>query len=254
MQLFLDQSRSGEINMALDEVLARRIAGEGGEMILRFYSWASPTVSIGYSQSVEGLDQEALRRDSLPFVRRMTGGGAVLHWGEITYFMALPFSVREKIPREEVFTFFAAILSGCFSSLGIETAALQPRKSFLLADCFASPGSYELVEKTTGRKIAGSASTIRRGFFLQHGSLPLDHSHRRLKAYLKEKNFSPDITGSAAIGDFVPFSREEILNRFLKYLRSSFQARFFSLSPEILQEAEKLARARYGNPAWTYRR
>lgn len=240
--------------MALDEVLARRIAGEGGEMILRFYSWVSPTVSIGYSQSARELDPEALQRDSISFVRRMTGGGAVLHWGEITYFMALPFSVRDKSPRGEVFSFFASLLSGCFASLGIETEALQPRKSFLLADCFASPGSYELVEKTTGRKIAGSASTIKKGFFFQHGSLPLDHTHQRLKTYLKEEDTSPGFTGSAAIGDFVSFSREEILKRFLNYLRNRFDARNLSLSPEILQEAEELVRARYGNSAWTYRR
>ena len=252
LKLLLDRPRSGEMNMALDEVLARGV--KEGEVILRFYSWEPPTITIGYSQSARELDPEALRRDGVPFVRRLTGGGAVLHWGEITYFLAIPFNVKDKIPRGELFSFFASILSGCFSSLGIETESLQPRESFVLADCFASPGSYGLVEKTTGRKIAGSASTFRRGFFFQHGSLPLDHTHRRLRDYLEDKTSSPDLPGSAAIGDFVSFSREEVLMRFLNYLRNRFQARSFTLSPEILREAGEPARARYGNSAWSCRR
>src|SRR5687768_7945086 len=80
--------RTGAANMAADESLLRS-ALEGGVASLRFYTWTVPTLSLGYFQ----LHDERLsdpRLKEVAWVRRPTGGAAILHHHEITYGLALP--------------------------------------------------------------------------------------------------------------------------------------------------------------------
>jgi len=255
INLLMDTARSGAENMALDEALGEWIIGREGEIVIRFYGWEPPTLSIGYNQPVSDLDLEALKRDGLGWVRRMTGGGGVLHWNEITYCIAIPYDRKVGFSRQDLFTLCAGILSGCYNSLRIDTVPKIPGAYTPIADCFAAPGAFELVEKTTGKKIAGSASTIKRGYFLQHGALPLDDTHRRIGKYLTV-NSPPesDFEGSVAIDQFVSLSREEVLSRFRGYLRDSFEVSKIELSEEVLSKTCQLAAERYGVADWRSRK
>src|SRR5262245_22602381 len=80
--------RSGSANMARDEVLLRS-ALDRGVASLRFYTWSEPTLSLGYFQAhVERLADPLLAE--VAWVRRPTGGAAILHDRELTYALALP--------------------------------------------------------------------------------------------------------------------------------------------------------------------
>src|SRR5262245_63071028 len=73
--------------MAADEVLLESAAQ--GMASLRLYEWSGPTLSLGYFQPERRrFDDERLA--GLPFVRRMTGGDALVHHYELTYALALP--------------------------------------------------------------------------------------------------------------------------------------------------------------------
>ena len=56
---------------------------------LRFFSWAPPTISLGYGQALDGrVDLAAAADMEIGLVRRPTGGSAILHEGpdlEVTY-------------------------------------------------------------------------------------------------------------------------------------------------------------------------
>jgi len=254
INLLMDTARSGAENMALDEALGEWIIGREGEIVIRFYGWEPPTLSIGYNQPVSDLDLEALKRDGLGWVRRMTGGGGVLHWNEITYSIAIPYDRKGGFSRQGLFTFCAGILSGCYRSLGIETVPKTPGAYIPIADCFAAPGAFELVEETTGKKIAGSASTIKRGYFLQHGALPLDDTHRRIGKYLTVADPSGSgIEGSTYIGEFTSISADQARKDFRDYLEGEFNLTTFELSKKIIRKARALSRERYSNPDWSYR-
>lgn len=253
--LLMDTAHSGAANMAIDEVLGESVIGREGEIVIRFYGWEPPTLSIGYNQPVSDLDLEGLKRDGLGWVRRMTGGGGVLHWNEITYSIAIPYDRKGGFSRQDLFTSCAGLLSGCYSSLGIETGPKTPGAYTPIADCFAAPGAFELVETTTGKKIAGSASAIKRGYFLQHGSLPLDDTHRRIGKYLTvDSPPEADFEGSVSIDQFASLSREEVLNCFRGYLRDAFEVSSFELSGKILSKARQLTEERYAGDDWRYRK
>src|SRR5690606_19064671 len=105
-----DGPASGARNMALDHALAETIgaaaaavrassvAGAAGgvpaagphgpEAALRLYTWARPTVSFGRNEPAGGPEAWAGRADA--FVRRPTGGRAVLHAAELTYAAVVP--------------------------------------------------------------------------------------------------------------------------------------------------------------------
>ena len=80
-------AHSGVFNMALDEALLE-LALERQHSVVRIYRWSEPTVSLGCFQSRQSPVPVAFQK--LPMVRRLSGGGAILHDQELTYSVILP--------------------------------------------------------------------------------------------------------------------------------------------------------------------
>src|SRR5438552_2513758 len=80
-------SADGPTQMAADELLLdRAVIGRAG---FRLYTWSESTLSLGYFQrAADRLSIPPLA--DIPFVRRLTGGGAIVHHHELTYALALP--------------------------------------------------------------------------------------------------------------------------------------------------------------------
>ncbi len=75
-------------NMARDEHLFN-LCHEKKCGFFRFYAWENPTFSIGVSQkAARALNLDFIRANGCEYVRRVTGGKAVLHHREITYAVA----------------------------------------------------------------------------------------------------------------------------------------------------------------------
>src|SRR4051812_32892006 len=81
------ESADGHTNMAADEVLLE--SALGGVASLRFYTWSAPTLSLGYFQHAAERAADA-NLSRLAWVRRSTGGAAIVHHHELTYALALP--------------------------------------------------------------------------------------------------------------------------------------------------------------------
>ena len=65
------------------------LAVQSGTTSLRFYRWQQPTLSLGYFQQFADRVSHP-SSNHLQAVRRLTGGGAILHDREITYTIAIP--------------------------------------------------------------------------------------------------------------------------------------------------------------------
>src|ERR671938_8152 len=86
-RLLPSETADGPYQMAADDVLLA--AAVEGVPSLGFYAGAPPTLSLGYFQRAdERLADPKLA--ALPFVRRASGGGALVHHHEVTYALALP--------------------------------------------------------------------------------------------------------------------------------------------------------------------
>ena len=157
--------RAGEYNMKTDEALLDRVQRSGGAF-LRLYRWDPPTLSIGRNQRMEA--------QSVPVVRRPTGGKAVWHDHEVTYAVAAPIALFGSLRDAycEIHTRLANALR--FLGVDVTLAPYRPtvRPSDGPASCFAQPVGGEIL--VGGRKLVGSAQVRRSGVFLQHGSILLD--------------------------------------------------------------------------------
>jgi lipoate-protein ligase A len=159
----------GPTQMAADEALLdRAVPGRAG---LRFYTWSDPTLSLGYFQrAADRLDVPTLAE--LPFVRRLTGGGAIVHHHDLTYALALPVAPPYRGAGDWVCRMHD-IIRAAFSEFGISSALLgcgreQGRGRFL---CFEhmTPGDVVIGDV----KVVGSARRKRGTAVLQHGSILL---------------------------------------------------------------------------------
>ena len=87
-RLLRHEPAAGAWNMAVDEVLLDRVQEHAAPCLL-IYGWIEPTLSLGYFQTYSDRRQHAASRHCAA-VRRLTGGGAILHDNEITYSIVLP--------------------------------------------------------------------------------------------------------------------------------------------------------------------
>jgi len=194
---------SAAYNMALDEAIV--IAHSEGKVppTVRFYGWNPPAMSIGYFQKAEKeINMAEVTRQGFGFVRRPTGGRAVLHDKELTYSII----VSENYPGmpKSVTAAYRLLSEGLlrgFRELGLAASLVQPTEQKAgqgnSAACFDAPSSYELVVE--GRKVVGSAQMRQKGVILQHGSILLELNTAQLFALL---TFPSDAVKQRLMGSF----------------------------------------------------
>jgi lipoyl(octanoyl) transferase len=183
-RLLVDPPASGAWNMAVDEALLEEAADQR-LATLRFYQWSEPTLSLGYFQRLAERDQHAASRHA-NVVRRISGGGALVHDRELTYSLCLgPNHSRSRRPAQLYQTVHTALIDSLsHSNVGARLhgpTVTHPREAdpFL---CFARRSEFDVVldrpptSRSSPPKIAGSAQRRRRGAVLQHGAVLLDAS------------------------------------------------------------------------------
>jgi lipoate-protein ligase A len=162
--------------MAADEVLLE--AALAGVASLRLYGWAEATVSLGYFQP-HLLRHTDERVAALPFVRRPSGGAALVHHREITYALALPPGPPWQTGASWLCRMHT-ILADALHQLGVKVSscgrAAPERFTGLLCFQHLTPGDL-LIGST---KVAGSAQRRHRGALMQHGALLLAASPHAL--------------------------------------------------------------------------
>ena len=191
----IDPPAAGAWNMAVDEALLDE-AAETELPTLRFYRWLRPTLSLGYFQKYADRDQHppSLEAD---VVRRLSGGGAILHDREVTYCLTLPRS--HPLARDtgqlyravhkvflRVLSRLAPIEQSPWRLARCEQPSPPPQPNAEPFLCFARRSSGDILLRPAGKtetsagyhdyKIVGSAQRRRRGAIMQHGSLLLSHS------------------------------------------------------------------------------
>lgn len=269
--------RSPADNMAIDEAILTEVSKGESPPTVRFYGWNPATLSIGYFQkAAHEIDLEQVKAEGLGFVRRPTGGRAVLHDQELTYsiivpedYPGIPSSVTEayRVLSEGLLQGFLHLeLDAKMVQLATESDKNQ-YASIGSAACFDSPSWYELVVE--GRKVAGSAQVRSQGVVLQHGSILLDLDADQLFRCLLFSNEkvadrmkSSFMKKAVAINDLKrnlgrePVSLEQVEHAFRQGIAKGLEVKLSDgeLTSREVQLAEQLVREKYGTDAWNLRR
>ncbi|OCS85491.1 lipoate--protein ligase family protein [Caryophanon latum] len=263
----------GSYNMAMDEALLTFHSEGQIPPVIRFYEWAEPTLSIGYFQTAaRDINLEAVQAQGIDFVRRPTGGRAVLHEHELTYSVIVS-EEHPDMPKnvtEAYRVISEGILSG-FHELGMEAYFSVPESKEQLDDlkkpksavCFDAPSWYELVVE--GKKVAGSAQTRQKGVILQHGAILLDVDIDKLLSVFKfesdeQKAIMRDklVQKAVAINDLTDahITAAQATEAFRRGFEQSLQIELvpYELTSEQLQIVEEIERTKYATDEWNFRR
>jgi lipoate-protein ligase A len=227
-------------NMGLDEAL---LESRGAPAALRLYTWRPPALSLGYFQR---FAEVAAALDAPVVVRRITGGGAILHdQGELTFSIAadedepvFAGSIGDSYRRVH------AAIASALAAVGVRAGLRGPRA--LASDvggtgmCFHR--STELDLAWEDRKGVGSAQRRRGGRVLHHGSI-------KVRASAAE-------AGVATVAEHWRGATPELLaplvrEAFERELGLAFEAAV--PEKEERERAKELA-ARYVDPAFVRRR
>jgi lipoate-protein ligase A len=261
---FLDTGfNNAVLNMAIDEaMLDAHIQGEVPPT-LRVYQWDPPALSLGYHQSTEhDVDVAKCQESGVEVVRRITGGGAVLHARELTY--SIVSAVNDGIPESIAgsYRFLSQGLIACYKILGLDVELKPGRNTTRSAACFSVATLADLTYQ--GKKLAGSAQARRRHALLQHGSLPI-HSHadvlfsvlRFPSEQSRDKARSLYNKRMLTLGEVIgeDVGMQELKDGLRKGFAQALGIRFYDdgLTEEEIRRSQELASVKYGTHQWNHR-
>ena len=229
---------SAALNMAIDEALIESI---GEVPILRTYGWRPAAVSIGYFQSMnEEVDVPKCSEIGVDIVRRLTGGGAVLHENELTYSF-----ISRRYPQNivESYKWICDAIVISINRLGFD-ASFVPLNDIVIA----------------GKKVSGNAQTRRKGVLLQHGTILLDVNVNKMFSVLKVPSEKLRDKIIKDVKERVTSLAGTTYDDMATSLKASFavksEAKLIAdtLSTEEISHARWLAERKYSNNEWNLRR
>jgi len=187
-------------NMALDFLLLQRYPNATAPRF-RHYDWRTQAFTFGYSQKIEFVRNALPSHEPFDLCRRPTGGGIVDHRNDWTYALVIPRGhpledARATQSYREVHECLAAALQR-------QAVTAATKKTLDPHDgpggvCFDRAELYDVVNESTGQKIAGGAQKRNKHGLLFQGSL----WRPALGKALDEDKFAGDFSAllAAALG------------------------------------------------------
>ena len=243
-------------NMAIDEAI---LAGylKNSTPTFRIYSWKIPSLSFGSAQKPEDdLDLEECARRGVPFVRRITGGGAILHDDELTY--SLVCSKEDITGGETILGSFRAICSFLINfykklelepKFAIEDRAPGDKLGVPSAFCFAAKEKYDIV--VGAKKLGGNAQKRTREAIFQHGSIPIRFDMEKSAPLFKKR---PANNGITCLAELVSdkLDRKNLVELLKKSFEESLGVNLVEsgLTPEEEEIFHRLKSEKYSSDEW----
>lgn len=236
-------------NMAVDEVLLNDL--ENIDLpILRLYTWER-SLSFGrFSDIQKSIDIESVQNKKISYVRRMSGGGVLVHDKDISYSLVLPKKLLENIGVKESYRYFCGFLIKFYEMLGLDAhfaseLNLQTKPSSI---CMVSNEAYDIV--IDGKKIGGNAQRHTKSALFQHGSIPISINSDDIEdIFLKELSFSKLLTLDKMRPNLsIESLKKLILQAFVETFKTDLIKS--SLSADQKSKVDELVKNKYSCKRW----
>lgn len=232
MLKIIDSSTDPYWNLAAEEYILTHFDGP----VFRLWRNSDAIIVGRYQNAFAEIDRSFAQENSIPVVRRMTGGGAVFHdLGNVNYSF---FNFSDESTCGGRFT---DIIRDALSGLGLDVAA-SGRNDLLL----------------DGKKISGTAVCKMGGRVLQHGTLLFSAEMGRLSGALKPRPEKFEGKGVKSVRSRVTNIAEHLASPmsagdFFNYMSGTLpQAESYSYSEEDLAAIKSLRDGKYSTYGWNY--
>ncbi len=224
-----------EENLACDEALLDLCEAGQAEEVLRFWEPARYFVVVGYANQVATeVNLPFCGQNTLPVLRRCSGGGAVLQGpGCLNYSLVLRIGASGP-------------LSGISSTNNFVLARHQAALSALLLAPVERCGHTDLA--IGGLKFSGNAQRRRKNFLLFHGSFLLHFDIGLIENALRFPSRQPDYRLDRSHEDFL--MNLKVPPHLVKTALSRAWGATETLTEIPLADIGRLVRERYGREAW----
>ncbi len=226
-------------NLAFEEALARARSRNLIPDTLRIWINAKALVPGYFRDPEEDINLIEARREGFPIIRRFTGGGTVYHdRGCINYSITLKREVKFPISY-----LYGTLLRGTLTALeGLGIGAELRNTS-------------DIVFK--GRKISGTAGSIKWGVLFLHGSILVNANLKKLKSLLKiPRNIKPSIDPVkyrvADLSEFIEVTREDVIESLIRGYSKVLSSGYYFDEPteKEMELARLLYREKYSRKEW----
>ncbi len=243
------------MNMAIDEAI---LISQKNHPIptLRFYDWMTPAFSFGYFQNITSdVDVHACREENIELVKRMTGGGTVIHGWDLTYSLIKPrYSGEETV--SEMYQQIGKNLVNAFRKLGIPATRYIPSTNQATLSqniCLTNLAEHDVL--CNKKKVAGVSVRRNRNGILFQGYISLDSPPNPiLKRVSKHKEGQKVVKeNSSAINTEECFiNRNILIQTICETFDIGITFNVGKMSEKELVFAEELAKNKYETDAWNF--
>ena len=233
------------MNMAVDEFFL--LNNHNNSIILRFFGWEPPSISIGTFQKIEELNLNFIKEKNIPVVRRPTGGKGVYHNDELTYSIIIP--SKHPINKMDVVDSYKIISEVFIKSLKRFKINAELTKKIGKIDgfCFSTQNYYEV--SVNGKKIIGSAQRRKKEGILQQGSIPLTIDYEMVKNIFKISN-SYGFTSLKELNHDLKIEEleDEFIKNFIEFFNVDYEIK--DLTEDELEGAKEILYKKYSLDSW----
>lgn len=238
-------------NMAVDEALLD--AYREYEMpVFRLYGWEKALSFGRFSKPQSCLDLERVEQEQLPCVRRLSGGGVLVHGNDLSYTLVL--SRRALHPKgvKENYRYWCRFLIRLYGKIGLlaqfaQDAGAEYSRSEI---CLAGHEPSDIL--IGGKKMGGNAQRYTSRALFQHGTIPIS---------LEDTLFEPVFRGESGVERAatlenlgVHVTREALADMAAESFSETFGVRLVRdvLSLREKEHAEELLIRKYTERRWTF--
>ena len=260
-RLINTNQNNAAMNMAIDEamLLAQKARFQP---TLRFYDWRHPAFSFGYFQRIsDEVDVSACGAHSIELVRRMTGGGTVIHGWDVTYTLIVPHE-SGMFPKD-ISAAYCAISACLINGLQrLEIDATHQIEKPIAGDvaniCLTNPAQYDTL--LNGKKIAGVSQRRNQAGVMYQGYIALELPTADILALAsRQDSFDQVAAGKSTAINLcrsIPIYRKQLEVAVTAGFQETLDAEFVEAepSPQEIETAESLAQTKYGSAEWNFRR
>ncbi|MDP8233828.1 MAG: lipoate--protein ligase family protein [Candidatus Saelkia tenebricola] len=242
------------MNMALDEAIFQSFSPGVSRPTIRIYGWRPFGFSFGFPQNISDiLNVEKCKKNNIPFVRRITGGGVIYHKNDISYSLICS---KSDLDIEggilDSYKVINSFLIRFYKNLGLD-AKFSGYKDSESSDglCCKAKEVYDVILR--GYKIGGSAQRRRKEVILQHGSIPLQGEFDSINDFFISNSEGEDkcfISLNEALGRKIDYPEAKEL--LIRSFKESFDVSLEESSPTDNEKilASYLVENKYLTPIW----